>query len=163
MTITRRTFMATGVTALGLSVAGCLGDNTDEWAVDETLPATTAVQYQSPGCDCCDVYADYLQGYLDTTLETETRDDLAPIKDERGIDEELRSCHTVDLDGYVVEGHVPVEVIATLFEEEPEIDGIALPGMPAGSPGMGGSKPESESWTIYKLDADGEAGTYMEL
>ena len=161
MTPTRRAFLTTGVTALGLSVAGCLGDNTDEWEADATLPATTAVQYQSPGCDCCDAYAGYLDDHLDTDLETDVLDDLEAIKAERNIDEHLRGCHTVDLDGYVVEGHVPVEVIATLFEGEPEIDGIALPGMPAGSPGMGGSK--SGTWTIYELDADGDAGVYTEL
>ena len=161
MTPTRRAFLTTGVTALGLSVAGCLGDNTDEWEAGGPLPVTTAVQYQSPGCDCCDAYADYLGDHLDVSLETEVLDDMEAIKADRNIDENLRSCHTVELDGYVVEGHVPAEVIATLFEDEPEIDGIALPGMPAGSPGMGGSK--VETWTIYELDGEGDAGIYTEL
>lgn len=144
---TRRAFLATGTAAIGASIAGCLGDSTDDWKVDDTVPATATTVYQGPGCNCCEVYADYLDDHLEGDLDVVVTEELDAIKTERGVDVDLHSCHTVDLDGYVVEGHVPVEVIVQLFEEEPDLDGIALPGMPSGSPGMGGSK--DGTWTIY--------------
>ena len=76
------------------------------------------------------------------------------------IPSELESCHTTEVAGYFVEGHVPVEAIDKLLEEKPDIDGIALPGMPAGSPGMGGLK--TEDFVIYALK-DGEASVFMTL
>ena len=161
ITPSRRTVLAAGATAIGISVAGCLGDGTDDWEQEGTLPVASATQYQGPSCDCCDVYADYLQDHLETELDVLVTDELDAVKQEYGIESDLRSCHTVVLDGYVVEGHMPVEVIATLFDDEPDVDGIALPGMPSGSPGMGGSK--SETWTIYELEDGGDATVYTEL
>ncbi|AUX10727.1 metal-binding protein [Halalkaliarchaeum desulfuricum] len=157
---TRRALLAT-TAAVGASIAGCLGDATDDWAVEDTVPATAATLYQGPNCNCCEVYADYLDDHLDGGLEVVVTEDLGAIKTERGIDVDLHSCHTVDFDGYVVEGHVPVEVIVQLFEEGPDLDGIALPGMPSGSPGMGGSK--DETWTIYGFSADESPTVYTEL
>ncbi len=157
----RRAALAGGASAIVGAIAGCLGDGTDEWETDTTLSVTAATLYQGESCDCCGVYAEYLQDHLDGDLEVAVTDDLAAVKEERGVDSSLQSCHTVDLEGYVIEGHVPVEVVATLLEDEPDVDGIALPGMPAGSPGMGGEK--DETWTIYELDATGEPGVYAEL
>ena len=150
---TRRDFLAAGGGTIGAAVAGCLesesADDTAEWDTGEALSVTTAKQYQGPGCDCCDVYAGYLEDHLESDLDAVVTDDLAAVKAEYGIDSSLRSCHTVEIEGYVVEGHVPVEVIAQLLEEGPAIDGIALPGMPSGSPGMGGEK--TETWTMYEI------------
>lgn len=160
-TLSRRTVLTASAAAISFSVAGCLGDGTDDWERDEPLPVTSATQYQGPGCDCCDVYARYLQDHLDRELEVMVTDDLTSIKEEYGIPADLVSCHTVALDGYVVEGHMPVAVIATLLRDEPDIEGIALPGMPAGSPGMGGQK--RETWTVYELRSDGEVAEYLEL
>jgi hypothetical protein len=67
-------------------------------------------------------------------------DDLTAIKAEHGVPQAAWSCHTAIIDGYVVEGHVPIEAIDDLLAEHPPIDAIALPGMPAGSPGMPGVK-----------------------
>lgn len=157
----RRVVLAAGASALGIALAGCLSDGTDEWEIEESIPATSATLYQGPSCDCCDVYAEYLDDSLQTDIETVVTENLTAVKDEHGIDSDLQSCHTVELDNYVVEGHLPAEVIATLVKEEPDITGIALPGMPAGSPGMGGTK--SETWTVYEINADGEQAVYTEL
>jgi len=106
-------------------------------------------------------YPTTLDDSLQPELETVVTDDLAAVKSEYGIDDNVESCHTVALDSYVVEGHIPASVVATLFEDEPDIAGIALPGMPAGTPGMGGTK--SETWTVYEIDPSGEPAVYTEL
>lgn len=147
---------------VGIALAGCLGDDgTDEWEPDEDIPATTATIYMGPNCACCEEYAKYLDESITANLETVTTGDLTALKDDRGIDDDLRSCHTVALDEYVVEGHVPAETVGTLMEEQPAIAGIALPGMPAGSPGMGGEK--TTTWTVYEIRPGEEPTVYAEL
>jgi hypothetical protein len=130
-------------------------------AIEGTLSVTTAQQFNSPGCSCCGQYASYLREYLDTTLTETEPEDVTTIKRRHDIPTELQSCHTLVLDEYVVEGHVPAEVIVTLLDEEPAIDGIALPGMPAGSPGMGGTK--SGSLTVYELGGGKTGEMYAEI
>jgi hypothetical protein len=94
---------------------------------------------------------DYLQEN-GVTVETVMVDDTAAIKEEHYIPEDLWSCHTTIVDGYYIEGHVPIDVVLKLLEEQPAIDGIALPGMPSGSPGMGGEK--DGPWVIYAVTGD---------
>ncbi|WP_254762845.1 DUF411 domain-containing protein [Natrinema marinum] len=154
--VTRRGLLRAGGATATLGIAGCLGSpSEDQRPVDGTLSVTSAQQFSSPGCSCCSQYASYLREYLDTTHRETEVEDVTALKHRHDIPAELRSCHTLVLDEYVVEGHVPVGVIATMLEEEPAIDGIALPGMPAGSPGMGGTK--SGSFTVYVL-GDGKTG-----
>ena len=63
-------------------------------------------------------------------------EDLTPIRSRLGVRDELMSCHTAEVDGYVVEGHVPAREIRRLLEEKPDVNGVSVPGMPQGSPGM---------------------------
>jgi hypothetical protein len=95
--------------------------------------------YMSPVCPCCEEYAAYLRqnGFAVRIVRTQ---DLDAIRSRLGVPAAVRSCHTVTVAGYFVEGHVPVEAIQKLLRESPQLTGIALPGMPAGSPGMGGEK-----------------------
>ncbi len=88
-------------------------------------------------------------------------DDLAPIKDKYNIPRQLQSCHTSIIGDYFVEGHVPVEAIARLIAEKPDIAGIALPGMPSGSPGMPGAK--QGTWTIQAVGKDGAVTEFMKI
>lgn len=142
-------------------MAGCLGDDASDWSIDRTLAPASVVQYQGPGCACCDAYASYLADHIAGGIDTEVVDDLDGVKATYGIDDEMRSCHTVLVDGYVVEGHVPVETIAVLLDDAPDIAGIALPGMPAGSPGMPGRK--DRTWTVYALHEDGDTTVFDRL
>ncbi|MDX9862980.1 MAG: DUF411 domain-containing protein [Rhodospirillales bacterium] len=95
--------------------------------------------YKSPSCGCCGGWVDHMRqnGFSVTVKEM---DDVEPIKDFLRIDDDLRSCHTATLDGYALEGHVTLAAIRKLLAERPKVRGIALPGMPEGSPGMGGEK-----------------------
>jgi hypothetical protein len=158
---TRRSLLGASV-ATALGVAGCLGSSPDGGdGAPEPLAITNARQYSSPGCGCCGEYASYLDQHVDASLEETVPNDVAAVKREHGIPRELQGCHTVVLDEYVVEGHVPVEAIATLLDETPDIDGIALPGMPAGSPGMGGQK--SGPFTVYALGGGRTGEVYVEI
>lgn len=157
----RRATLAAGASALAVALAGCLTTGTEDWEIDESIPATSATMYMGPSCNCCEVYAEYLDDALTTELETVVTEEFTAVKDDYGIDDSLRSCHTVKADDYVIEGHIPAEIVATLFDDEPDIAGIALPGMPAGSPGMGGEK--DETWTVYEIGTADEPGVYTEL
>jgi hypothetical protein len=122
--------------------------------------ATTVVTvYSSPTCGCCHGYEEYLteNGFEVESIRTE---DVPEMKDELKIPEEMRSCHTAKVGEYYLEGHVPVEAIWKLLEEQPAISGIALPGMPAGTPGMGGDK--EQPFTIYAI-VDGEAEEFLTI
>lgn len=112
--------------------------------------AQSATMYRSPYCGCCLGHAEYLrqQGYEVEVIELEP-EALAYMKAEHTIPERQQGCHTIMIEGYVVEGHVPVEAIEKLLAERPDIAGITLPGMPAGSPGMGGTK--SEPFTVLVI------------
>lgn len=93
--------------------------------------------YRSPDCSCCHLWADIATraGWIVASAE---KLDMTAFKAEAGVPREHASCHTTIVAGYFIEGHVPLEAVEKLLAERPSIDGIALPGMPAGSPGMGG-------------------------
>ena len=119
---------------------------------------STATLFKNPGCKCCDSYADHLRsnGFDVTVVENRN---MTIIKEEYGVREELASCHTMIVRGYVVEGHVPATAIKRLLTEKPTIKGISLPAMPAGSPGMSGTK--KEPFTILSISGeDGPAPVY---
>lgn len=105
--------------------------------------------YKNPSCYCCELYADYLDnnGY---DVEVIATDDLPTIKQELGVPSQLAACHTTVVGDYVLEGHVPVSSVNRLLQEQPEITGIGVQGMPAGSPGMGGKK--TSPLVVYSFD-----------
>lgn len=104
--------------------------------------------YQTPECDCCADYVAYLknEGFQ---VEVVYVEDMDSIWTEYQISPSMRSCHTAVVNGYFVEGHMPVEELEKLLEERPAIAGIALPGMPSGAPGMPGLK--TEEFKIYAI------------
>ena len=109
-----------------------------------------ATLYKNPQCGCCEGYADYLrENGFDVTVKP--THDLPLLHRQYGVPEPLVGCHTTLIDGYVVEGHVPVNSVIRLLTERPDIKGISLPGMPAGSPGMFGEK--AGPFTIYEIGA----------
>ena len=123
-------------------------------AIAQAPAATQATLYKNPNCGCCDEHASYLRrhGYAVNAVETH---DLDGIKRRHGVPEALYGCHTIEIDGYVVEGHVPAGPLARLLRERPAIRGISLPGMPTGSPGMAG--PKREPFRIYAIDGGAAA------
>jgi len=103
-------------------------------------PAAEAAEitvYKSSTCGCCGEWVKHLRANGFTVAVQET-DNVAPIKAQAGIPAALESCHTALAGGYVIEGHVPAREIRRLLSEKPAARGLAVPGMPSGSPGMGG-------------------------
>ncbi len=115
--------------------------------------------YKSMSCGCCGLHASYLSGAGNLNVDVMIMDDVEVAKDKLGIPEDLRTCHTFIIGDYYVEGHVPLEALEKLISEKPDIAGIALPGMPAGSPGMPGKR--SGDWVIYAVNHDGSYEEWM--
>ena len=113
-------------------------------------PAVTV--YKSPTCGCCEKYVSYLRenGFNVTAIDS---GDMDSIKKRYGVTR-VASCHTTLVNGYVVEGHVPVSAINKLLKDKPSITGISVPGMPMNSPGMGEMK--KGTLAVYKIPKDGE-------
>ena len=114
----------------------------------------TVQVYKDPMCGCCGKYVEYLREE-GINVEVISVPDMTAIKAKYGVPQKLQSCHTSLVNGYVIEGHVPVGALKKLVGEARPIKGIALPGMPAGSPGMGPVKPGT--LTIYEIPDAGQA------
>ena len=119
-------------------------------AAAEELPSVKV--YKSPTCSCCSRWADQLSA-SGFEVETVNVRDVVPIKKQFRVPPQLGSCHTAIVDGYVVEGHVPIADILRLLRERPDKKGIGVPGMPIGSPGMEG--PDPQPFKVYSFDAEG--------
>lgn len=119
--------------------------------------AADIVVYKSPTCGCCGKWVEHMQaaGY---TVEVENRRDLAPIKAELGVPPALQSCHTARVGDYTIEGHVPADLVQRLLDEKPDIKGLAVPGMPMGSPGMEG--PRKDPYDVLAIGKDGRTKVY---
>lgn len=159
---TRRRTLGRGATAVALGLAGCVTESgTTRWDLAEPLAVTDARQYSGEGCSCCGRYASYLDDNIEGSLSETVPDDMPAVKRRYGVPGDYWSCHTLTVNGYVVEGHVPAEAIGTLLDESPDVDGIALPGMPAGSPGMGGE--QREPLTVVVLGGGRTGAVYAEF
>jgi len=125
-----------------------------------SVSAQEVTMYKSPSCGCCVGHAGYLgkKGFKVNVIADDSK--LSNIKDEYNIPMNMRSCHTEIIGNYFVEGHVPIEAINKMVEEKPDIDGIALPNMPSGSPGMPGTK--KGDWVIYAIK-DGRSSEFMRI
>lgn len=127
-------------------------------SADQELP--TVLVYKTPTCGCCNGWIEHLEAEGFTVDARDVRD-IMSIKVDAGVPTSMSSCHTALVDGYVVEGHVPAEHMKRLISEDPEIAGIAVPGMPVGSPGMEG--PNAQPYQILSFTRDGQAAVYADV
>ena len=104
--------------------------------------------HRDPDCGCCLGWAQHLQkaGFRTKLLETK---DLDAVKKRLGVPDDLAACHTAEIAGYVVEGHVPAIALKRFLAEKPNATGLAVPGMPIGSPGMEGGRPEKYDVVLF--------------
>lgn len=157
MTTSRRHFLTTLGIGATTGLAGCLGDSSGQTMV---TVSSMPIHHQTPTCGCCGSYTEYFEDRVDSDVEVKNHENIDPIKAEHEIPEDIRSCHTIEIEDYFVEGHVPAPSIAKLVEEKPDAKGIAVPGMPQGSPGMGGM--EAVEVFIVRNDDSSEPFEYSE-
>ena len=124
-------------------------------ACTSAAQAAPLVMFRDPGCGCCEKWAEHIETNMKQDVETRNSGNMSAVKDANGVPETLRSCHTMIVEGYVIEGHVPADAIAKLLREKPTgVKGLAVAGMPVGSPGM-----EYQNQTQpYQVIAFGDSG-----
>jgi len=131
------------LSVFAITLTGC-GAETSEGQADavETVQLASAASggmsikvVKSPTCGCCAKWIEHLVA-AGFDVEVENSDAMAQVKAEAGVPVALQSCHTATIGDYVFEGHVPIETIVRFMEEKPDVHGLAVPGMPVGSPGM---------------------------
>jgi hypothetical protein len=113
------------------------------------------VMHRSPGCGCCLGWVAHARraGY---TVAVQDNRDMNALKRRLGVPRDLESCHTIEVGGYVVEGHVPIADLTRLLRERPRgVRGLAVPGMPVGSPGMEAPSGERQRFTTFAFDERG--------
>lgn len=125
--------------------------------VDNALPLVTV--HKSPYCGCCEKWIEHMQA-AGFKVEVVNTDDMTPVKQRVGIPPGKGSCHTAEVDGYFVEGHVPAEDVKRLLAERPEARGIAVPGMPIGSPGMESPDGRVQAYEVQLVDKQGLTRTW---
>lgn len=122
-------------------------------SVDLIPKQTKITVYKDPGCRCCKSWIEHLikHGY---GVDAKDTPDMAEVKRTLGVPDALTSCHTAVVNGYLIEGHVPAADIARLLKEKPKVAGLAVPGMPMGSPGMEG--PQQQHYQVLSFDKNGK-------
>jgi hypothetical protein len=125
--------------------------------VDTGAKKPTITVYKDPGCGCCKKWIEHLvrHGYRVDAKDTR---DMTEIKRTLGIPEGVTACHTAVVNGYLIEGHVPADDIARLLTEKPKVAGLAVPGMPMGSPGMDG--PVTQHYQVLSFDKNGKTKVF---
>jgi hypothetical protein len=152
--ISRRSFLAR-TAALGASLAGAKS----VWAAVAAAEPKTMTIYMSPTCGCCAKWVDHVKaaGFKTVVHEDE---DMETVKDNLGVPTDLRSCHTAQVEKYLIEGHVPADDIKSLLARRPEAAGLTAPGMPASSPGMAVPGQPHEAYDVLLFRRDGSSEVY---
>ena len=137
-------------------IGGYLAWPKTEIPSDGKVAAIQMILHKSPTCGCCEIYGAYMRKRGYEVDENNMSDaSLSVLKRDSGIPREVWSCHTSEIGGYIVEGHIPNEAVEKLLAEKPDIKGIGMAGMPSGSPGMPGPKTD---FMIYEINKDGTLG-----
>ena len=133
-------------------------------AVEQSVDAhglPLALVHKSPTCGCCGLWVDHLKeaGF---PVEVRNTEDVTPVKQRLGVPYGKGSCHTAEIAGYFIEGHVPAEDIKRLLAEKPDAKGLVLPGMPMGSPGMEGPEGTARPYTVELVARDGTTSSFSQ-
>jgi hypothetical protein len=134
-------------------------------AVAEVAPAASTLPkmavHKSPSCGCCGSWVEHVE-QAGHPVEIISEEDLGPLKAALGVPAAMASCHTAIVEGYFIEGHVPAQDIARLLMERPDARGLAVPGMPVGSPGMEVPSGEVQPYTVFLVNKDGSTTPFSE-
>lgn len=149
---------------LGCNAVGSGGDATTATAATAAarsadLPLVTVRKH--PSCGCCSVWIEHLRD-AGFPVQAQDVEDMAAVKDAAGVPQAMASCHTAEVGGYFVEGHVPAADIARLLRERPAAKGLAVPGMPLGSPGMETEDGTVQAYTVELVLPSGETVAFAQ-
>jgi hypothetical protein len=138
-------------------LAAVVGTGVTQVVLAQSAPTVAVVK--DPGCGCCTNWVAHLEqaGFKATVTESPAIDAL---KDSKGVPRAARSCHTATVGGYVIEGHVPAADIKRLLKERPSVVGLAVPGMPAGSPGMEVPGGRVAPYDVIAFDKTGKTSVF---
>ena len=120
---------------------------------------TTVEVYKTPTCGCCTKWVEHLQAHGFTVRSTNLQD-LTEVKTKHHVPQRLHSCHTGVVNGYVLEGHVPATDVQRLLKERPAVAGLAVPGMPTGSPGMEVRGARAQPYDVIAFEKDGRTQVF---
>jgi hypothetical protein len=159
-TLTAPALMA-GVAALFLVLAACSRESAPTGALAAgPSPATaTLVVHEGPYCGCCGLWREHMQA-AGFDVEVQKTQELGRVKMAAGVPRQLASCHTAKVGGYYIEGHVPAEEVKRLLEERPNAWGLAVTGMPAGSPGMEMPDGRVDPYDVLLVRLDGSTEVF---
>lgn len=147
----RRAVLGAGSALLVAGLAGC--------AEAAARPVPLAVR-RNPGCGCCEAWTEQMRASGRFIVTSQDDPDLAAFKSARGVPADLASCHTAIVGDYVVEGHVPLADVVRLLDERPAIAGIAVGGMPMGSPGMEQPGGGNEAYDVVAFTSGGARSVF---
>lgn len=120
-------------------------------------PKIALLVYKDPGCGCCEKWVEYM-GKAGFEVSARNTSDMDTIKRRYGVAPAIASCHTALAEGYVIEGHVPSDLVLKLLKDKPKVAGLAVPGMVTGSPGMDGPNPRG--YDVVAFDKTGKTTLY---
>ena len=144
---------------IALTALPTLGWSASPATASSATGKTQVIVHKSASCQCCGVWVEHLRsaGFV---VEARNVEDLPSIKKRLGVPAELGSCHTAEVGGYFVEGHVPASDIRRLLQERPKARGIAVPGMPAGSPGMEVPSGQQDPYDVLLVGQDASVSVF---
>jgi len=124
---------------------------------EQSPVATEVVVYKRASCGCCGKWVEHME-QAGFSVEVHNLRNLKPIKAELGLPRPILSCHIARVGDYIVEGHVPADLVKRLIQAKPDIKGLSVPGMPMGSPGMEG--PRTDNYDVLTINNDGSADVF---
>jgi hypothetical protein len=131
----------------------------DTSAAKEAAALPVVTVYKTESCGCCKLWVKHLES-AGFRLAVHNMEDLGPVKERVGVPYAMGSCHTAEVGGYFVEGHVPADDIKRLLREKPKAKGLTVPGMPLGSPGMEVPSGEKQPYEVFLVANDGTASVF---
>lgn len=146
------------------SLSACTEENAQTQEAQATAEAASELPlitvHKTPTCGCCNAWIDHLRA---NGFEVEAVDvqSTTPVASRLGVPDNMRSCHTGEVAGYAIEGHIPADDIKRLLDERPDIVGLTVPGMPLGSPGMeaGG---QTQPYSVFAIERDGTTSVFAQ-
>jgi hypothetical protein len=149
--------LLTILAVIGLSACG--QQDASLSAISTAEPAQPElIVHKSASCGCCKVWVEHMRQHGFTAVVNDT-ENLSPIKEQVGVPYAMGSCHTAQVGGYFIEGHVPAEQVLRLLKEKPQAKGLTVPGMPVGSPGMEQGDVK-EPYDVHLVHLDGTTSVY---